>query len=176
MKRLGAILAGGQSRRFGSDKAAALLDGVPLIDHVAAGLRPQVEAIVVCGRDWPGFEAVADRPGPDMGPLGGLAAALHYGAEHGFSAVVSAGCDALPVPDMMPLGYGPAVYAKQWLFGVWPVVLAATLDDHLARSADLSMRGWIEASGALSVTGMVDIANLNTPEALACFARNGSHE
>ncbi|MFM2236672.1 MAG: MobA-like transferase domain, partial [Pseudomonadota bacterium] len=39
MKRLGAIIAGGKATRFGSDKAAAQLNGRPLIEHVAYGLR-----------------------------------------------------------------------------------------------------------------------------------------
>jgi molybdopterin-guanine dinucleotide biosynthesis protein A len=34
MTLLGAIIAGGEARRFGADKAAARLKGVALIDHV----------------------------------------------------------------------------------------------------------------------------------------------
>ena len=58
MKRLGAIIAGGKATRFGSDKAAALLNGRPLIEHVADGLREQVDALIVCGvhgREWNGW-------------------------------------------------------------------------------------------------------------------------
>ncbi len=80
---LGAILGGGRSSRFGSDKALATLDGRALIDRVAAALAPQVDALIVVGRDHPGLTAVADRPAPDLGPLGGIAGALHYAAAHG---------------------------------------------------------------------------------------------
>ena len=39
MRILGAILAGGQARRFGSNKALARLHGEPLIAHAARALR-----------------------------------------------------------------------------------------------------------------------------------------
>ena len=43
------------SRRFGSDKAMARIDGVTLLDHVHAALLPQVDDIVLCGRGgWSG--------------------------------------------------------------------------------------------------------------------------
>ncbi|PXA92942.1 molybdenum cofactor guanylyltransferase, partial [Nostoc sp. 3335mG] len=61
---LGAILAGGQSSRFGSDKALAELDGRILIDRVASAIQPQVDGLIVVGRIHPGLEAVADRPKP----------------------------------------------------------------------------------------------------------------
>ena len=49
MKRLGAIIAGGKATRFGADKAAALLNGQRLMEHVADGLRDQVDKLIVCG-------------------------------------------------------------------------------------------------------------------------------
>ena len=59
---LGAILGGGRSSRFGSDKAEALWRGVRLIDHVHARLATVAAEIVVCGWQGAGFRAVADRP------------------------------------------------------------------------------------------------------------------
>lgn len=163
MKLLGAIIAGGGSTRFDGDKAAALLDGRALIDHVATLLTPQVDALVVCGRDWPGFVSVADRPLPDLGPLGGLCGALHHAAGHQFDAVLTAGCDVLPVPDLRALaGPGPAVIEGQRLFGFWPVDLLGPLEVHLATQSDYSLRTWIAKTGARSVSCAGSFHNLNT--------------
>src|SRR2546423_14953878 len=93
MRVLGAVLAGGRSSRFGSDKAAALIDGRPMLDWVIEALAPQVDEILICGREAPGRICVADRPRTDLGPLGGLNAALQHAAANGFDAVLSAPCD-----------------------------------------------------------------------------------
>jgi molybdenum cofactor guanylyltransferase len=99
LKRLGAIIAGGKATRFGGDKAAAMLNGRPLIDHVVEGLRKQVDHLIVVGREWPGLESVSDLPSADLGPLGGINAAFQYAQKNGFDEVMTAGCDVLPVPD-----------------------------------------------------------------------------
>ncbi len=171
MRLLGAIIAGGGSRRFGGDKAVALIDGTALIEHVRVALAPQVDAVVLCGRDWPGIASVADRPTPDMGPLGGLCAALHHAANHGFDAILMAGCDVLPVPDLRAL-VGPvaAVVEGQWLFGFWPVALAGRLDAHLASQSDLSFRHWVTVSGARSVPSATEFHNLNTRDDFALYS------
>jgi molybdenum cofactor guanylyltransferase len=170
VKWLGAIIAGGGSRRFGGDKAAALIDGRALIDHVHDALLPQVDAVVVCGRDWPDMIAVADRPALNMGPLGGLCGALHYAAAHGYDAVLTAGCDVLPVPDLRALaGPGAAVVEGQRLFGYWPVGLATRLAAHLADQDDLSIRQWIVVSGARRVACAGPFHNLNTRDDFALY-------
>ncbi|MFM9978832.1 MAG: NTP transferase domain-containing protein, partial [Sphingomonadaceae bacterium] len=46
MTRLGAIIAGGQSSRFGADKAQAMLDGRALLEHVADRLDAQCDAVI----------------------------------------------------------------------------------------------------------------------------------
>ena len=53
MRILGAIIAGGTSSRFGSDKAAAVLHGRALLDHVVASMKCHVDTLVVVGRAWP---------------------------------------------------------------------------------------------------------------------------
>jgi molybdenum cofactor guanylyltransferase len=140
MRVLGAILAGGQSRRFGSDKAEAVLRGKPLLLHAADALVPQVDAMVVVGRAWPEIDAVNDLPEPGLGPLGGLAGALDYGARHGFNMVLTTGCDVPNLPAtlrdlLMP---GPAIADAIPIIGLWPVqslpILRAWMNDPRNRS------------------------------------------
>lgn len=172
MRRLGAIIAGGKATRFGSDKAAAMLDGRPLIEHVADGLRGHVDRLILCGRQWPGFDCLEDRPAADMGPLGGLNAALYYAQQNGFDEVVTAGCDVLPVAKFPgELTDGKAIYIDgHYLFGVWPVGLAPLLDRHLSQQTNLSMRHWIAQIDARAIRFGEAFRNLNTPLDVAEYA------
>jgi molybdopterin-guanine dinucleotide biosynthesis protein A len=172
MSRLGAIFAGGRARRFGSDKAAAVIEGISLIDRVAARLRPQCDVVVVVGRSWPGLDTIADAPEPGLGPLGALAGALVHARDNGFAEVLTSGCDLPDLPAALSdmLTPGPAVLAGQPLLGLWPARLAPTLLAHLTGSADRSMRGWIDAAGARRVPFAGNVANINTPADLTAFA------
>jgi molybdenum cofactor guanylyltransferase len=172
VRRLGAIIAGGKATRFGGDKAAALLDRRPLIEHVADGLRGQVERLIVCGRGWPGIEWVQDRPSAGMGPLGGLNAALHYAQQEGFDVVATSGCDVLPVPEFpRELPGGNAVFVDgHYLLGLWPVELASALDKHLSGQNNLSMRHWIAEIGAQPIDTAAAFYNLNTQSDVAQYA------
>ncbi|WP_370294080.1 molybdenum cofactor guanylyltransferase [Deinococcus sp. KSM4-11] len=73
-----AITAGGQSSRYGSDKALAVVDGQTLLEHVAASLERCGGRLLIAqpGRyALNGWRQVPDtRPG--QGPLAGLEAAL----------------------------------------------------------------------------------------------------
>ncbi|WP_109809516.1 molybdenum cofactor guanylyltransferase [Sphingosinithalassobacter portus] len=167
MKLLGAILAGGRSTRFGTDKAAALLAGKPLLDHVAECLARQCDDVIVCGRDWPGRVAVADRPGPDLGPLGGLNAALHHAAEQGYDAVLSAGCDTPQLPDDLAARFGSGgYYADLPVIGLWPAALAPDLDRHLAQGGNRAVRRWASRTGLNALSGGATLANINYPDDL----------
>lgn len=168
MRVLAAILAGGQSRRFGSDKALALVDGTRLIDRVAAVLRPQSDALVVCGREDAAFPCLPDWPEAGLGPLGGLNAALRHAHVQGFDAVLSTSCDVpnLP-PDLRALlsGKDAACAAEQPVVGWWPVSLAAELDRFLGEGGRALYR-FVDRVGARRVEFNPPLANINRPEDL----------
>lgn len=165
---LGAVLAGGRGRRFGGDKAMASLHGKSLLAHAAEALARHAETIVLCGRELPGFLCLADRPGPDLGPLGGLNAALNHAAERGLGAVLCTGCDVPIFPDALAealIGEGPAVAEDQFLIGYWPVELAPVLDAHLRHGTDRSVRGWLAVARPRTVAA-TPLPNVNTMEDL----------
>lgn len=173
MKILGAILAGGAARRFGSDKAEALIGGKPMLAHVAERLTVQTDALVICGREWDGLVTVPDRPKAGLGPLGGLAGALHYAAANGFEAVLSTGCDLpdLPLNLMEQLSPASAVIKGQPLLGLWNADLTSALDTYLGEADDFSLKAWIRRAGARRVEINRTVSNINTPGDLEAFMR-----
>ncbi|MEH3160410.1 MAG: molybdenum cofactor guanylyltransferase [Sphingomonas taxi] len=167
---LGAILAGGQARRFGSDKALVYVAGKRMVDRVAGQLARQCDVVILCGRQLAGFRSVPDRPAPDLGPLGGIAAALRVAADEGFAQVLTVPCDVPDVPgDLLArLGEAPAYARDCPVIGLWPAALADRIDAFLAESDDRSLRAWARACGARA-TPALGLANINRPEDLAAF-------
>jgi molybdopterin-guanine dinucleotide biosynthesis protein A len=165
---LGAILAGGQARRFGSDKAQALYGGARLIDRVAAAMVAQSGALVVCGREEPGFRCIPDWPEPGLGPLGGLAAALRHADENGFAGVLSAGVDAPDLPHDLAralAGEGAAIVESQPVVGLWPASAAPMLEAFLA-GGGRSLYRFADHIAARRVDLARPLMNVNRPEDL----------
>ncbi len=90
----GAILAGGQSRRMGSDKAALLIQGEPMLKRTARLVASITTDVAIIGPPEraalaPGVRILPDR-WPRQGPLGGIATALQALAGE---VVLVVGCD-----------------------------------------------------------------------------------
>ena len=101
----GAVLAGGQSRRMGSDKAALLINGEPLLRRTVRALHSITADVAIIGPPERTV-LVSDVPilpdrWPQQGPLGGIATALW--ALSG-EAVLVVGCD-MPFLNLALLRY-----------------------------------------------------------------------
>lgn len=168
MSVLGAVLAGGKSSRFGSDKAIAMLGNATLIEHVLNALRRQCDAVVVVGRRYGGAPHIEDLHECRQGPLGGIAAALQYALANKHGEVLSCGVDSLGIPDGMVglLAPAPAYVANQPVVGLWPVE-AIDAARHLLDHGQRSMTRFAGCVGARAVHLANAPANINTPDDLA---------
>lgn len=169
MSRLGCVLAGGMSSRFGSDKALARLGDATLLDRAVAALGAWCDAVVVVGRDRAPAPTLPDWPRPGMGPLGGIAAALRHARARGHTEVLTCGVDSPGLPADLPalLSPAPACLAGQPVIGLWPVGAAEAVEAILTGSGRHSLRALAEATGARLVTPEREPDNINTPEDLA---------
>ncbi len=94
------VLAGGRARRFGRDKALEPIDGQPMLHRVIDSLRPAFARVtLVMDREdryaIPDTRRITDQP-PDIGPIGGLHAALQdLQSQHGEGWLFLASCDLI---------------------------------------------------------------------------------
>jgi molybdopterin-guanine dinucleotide biosynthesis protein A len=188
---LGVVLAGGASRRFGSDKSAALLGGRPLLEWVVERAAPQVELLLLnsndpdAGNATGGFARIAD-DAPGEGPIAGILAGLSEAQKRGFSHVASFACDTPFFPGDTVARLACALTSSKGdyavtscgatahrIFALWP----ADCREQLARAfanKTRSMRDiehWLEATWAdfapEGAPGGDPFFNINTPEDLA---------
>lgn len=170
---LGAVLAGGLSSRFGSDKALAELDGHTLIALAVDALSGWCDHVVVVGRAMAPAPTLPDWPRAGMGPLGGLAAALHHALDEGYETVLTCGVDAAVLPENLPdlLGAAPACLAAQPVIGLWPAAAAPALDALLLGEGRHSVNRFADIVGARRVAPAMPIPNINTPGDLSDLAQ-----
>lgn len=95
------IVAGGRSRRFGSDKALYEVAGYSMISRVASALGQVFSDIIVAGGDVPRIESLGFRCYPDEIPERGVLGGLYTGLTHAESSqIFLCACD---MPLIMPL-------------------------------------------------------------------------
>lgn len=170
MKTLGAVLAGGRSSRFGSDKALAMLGGQTLLDHARAALAPHCDALVIVGRAG----GIADWPRPGMGPLGAFAGALDHAEAGRFDQLLTASVDCVRLPTDLRalLEPAPAFLETQPVIGLWPVTTLGTLRGMLETESDLAVRAFARRIDARAVAGDFVLPNINSPDDLDRLARS----
>src|SRR5690349_16515559 len=102
----GLVLAGGQSSRFGSNKALALLGGETLAGRMVRVMRGQCAHVALSAREallGPEVLTLADPAGVAPGPLAGVLAGLRWAKSAGAAWLVTAPCDAPLLPEDFPL-------------------------------------------------------------------------
>ncbi len=187
---LGAVLAGGESRRMGVPKEGVRLpDGRPMIGPVLSAMREAFGGVVVVGRctgfdcgAFPWVTGLQDRH-PGSGPLAGIEALLASGLARGY---VVAACDQplLSAGLLARLASGtsnsarffraegngegldplPGYFPSEWLEPVQRAITEGRRGFRdLVKSLDVA---WVP----LPETEVPKLASVNTPEDLARLA------
>lgn len=170
---LGAIIAGGGSRRFGRPKAIAEVGGLAMIDWSLRALVDDVTDVVVVGGD----PAVAESRGlghlvdaaPDGGPLAGLVSALRAARDRELDGVFALACDmplvdAAVVRELLRHAAGDEAVAPlgprgpEQLCAFYPSACLGVAEQRLTMS-DLSMRALLEVVPVRTV----DMAGITEP-------------
>jgi molybdenum cofactor guanylyltransferase len=179
-RAVGAVLAGGRSRRMGTAKALVELAGRPLISHpLAAVADASLEPIVVAKPDSPLPELVCRvvrEPAEPAHPLLGIVSALE---ESRGRAVIALACDMPLVPPALLewlAGLGGRVVVPRVAERLQPLLaryesavagsLRAALDrDAAAHDAVLALEPRVVAEDELAPFGDPQLIclNVNTP-------------
>ncbi len=180
MKTMGAIIAGGESRRMGQEKSFIRLGGKSMIQHVIDRLKPQVDHVIINANgntlrfyDF-NCDVTLDRYNTGT-PLAGLHAAMLKARDRGFDHVLTVPCDTplLPTDLMARLSVKvPAIAASRgqshYIIGLWPVSLLNKLESHLNEMEVIRVQDWASSCGAEVVTWEHQphdpFMNINTPD------------
>ncbi len=170
---LGVVLAGGQSSRFGSDKALAEIGGHSLLELAVNALSGWCDAVVVAGHFVGPFATIPDWPRAGCGPLGGIAGGLRHARDNGFASVLTCGVDSADLPADLAeqLSPAPAFVLSQPVIGHWPVAACEEAKRILLGGGRHSMLSFARAIKAREVISDHKPANINTPADLAAMEK-----
>ena len=187
MIRVGVVLAGGQSRRMGQDKALMRFRDERLLDRALGKLGRQVDVLLLNRADRPvnideSVTLISDHHSGFQGPLAGVHAALSFMAEQRLSdaALFTVPVDSPFIPMNLvarlsqtdqPVGFASSQGQRHPVFARWPASALPIIDTALRqgeRKIDrvASILGFEEVAWELTTDGagrVVDpFANVNT--------------
>ena len=144
MIRVGVVLAGGQSRRMGQDKALMRFRDERLLDRALGKLGCQVDVLLLNRADRPddiddSVTLISDRHTGSQGPLAGVHAALAFMAEQGMdnAALFTVPVDSPFIPmDLVsrlnqadqPVAFATSQDQRHPVFARWPANALPTID------------------------------------------------
>jgi molybdopterin-guanine dinucleotide biosynthesis protein A len=180
---LGGVLVGGQSRRFGTDKAVANLGGRSMAAWAVRALRAASDPVVLLGGDGSLAQRLALPWRADLqrgaGPMAGVATGLHWAAEIDRMGLLVLACDlplvAPAVVTAIAAAAGPevdAVVAVTDTDGTQPLCAwygpgALPSAEACLESGTHAMRGLLEHVRVAYVHVDEGLFNVNTPADLA---------
>ena len=164
----GCIIAGGESRRMGEDKAVLELGGMPLVAHAIERLKPQVASLIINAHDGSadfgiyGLPVVTDPAGDHQGPLAGILAALRWAEKNDIAWIATVAVDTPFFPRDLTRRLAEAAQDKELacassgglmhpVFGLWKAELALELEQQIENGLR-SARQWV----ALHDAGIAD--------------------
>jgi molybdopterin-guanine dinucleotide biosynthesis protein A len=181
-KIAGLVLAGGQSRRFGGQKALAMLGGETLVARMARMLGQDCGSIAISGSEalfGPAWPALPDPPGAPSGPLAGVLAGLRWASSLGAEWLVTAPCDTPLLPDdftrqliagAQQAKAGMAVFASadglHPLTAAWRTSLLPALEQALQARHPPAHELAEQLAAARVLVAPEHLINVNTPEDL----------
>ena len=173
MKLGGLLLAGGRSRRFGSEKAVAPVGDGVMMDVPLGVLRQICMKTAVSVRAGSGAEAHAmslslnclhDAATDAAGPLAGIRRGLSWAADAGFDCLAVAPCDVPTVTSThyqtlidaveqgAPAAFGQSSSGPEPLVSLWPIAHGLTMFDTVMEDgAHPAIRDVLAALGAVPV-------------------------
>ena len=186
------ILAGGQSRRMGLDKAQMLWNGVSLLEHLCRIALQTNNRVLVIGRqsaaDWM-LDDITFLPDEEagIGPLGGLKTALNWAKNNNYQTVCVLPCDVpllttdainwLLQQEIENDDWGIATHSGeqlQPLFAKYQISCLPLIDELLAQNKR-SLHALICAGNFAVIEAPPEIArqllNVNTPERMESRAK-----
>ena len=162
---LGAILAGGQSKRMGKDKLFLELDNKKLIEHTIDKVKKYLKkTIIVTNQDNKFFlknnlTTVKDCIEGQLGPLVGILTAMKWAKKNmpEFSWVATFPCDTPFFPEIIIENFIQESKKKESLilsasshgrkhniFGLWSLDLCEKLEDDLINKKVRKVQDWTE--------------------------------
>jgi molybdenum cofactor guanylyltransferase len=188
MKVIGAIIAGGQSRRMeGREKAFLTLAGKKILAHVIARVEPQVDQLVINANGEPtrfsgfGLEVVPDVLTALTTPLAGIHATLQFAKNIGGDVLITIPSDTPFLPFDLVANLlektgtsGAAIAAsggqEHYIIGAWKTELLDGLESAITRDNLFRVKDWAQSVAAQKVEWPVEphdpFFNVNAPEDL----------
>jgi molybdopterin-guanine dinucleotide biosynthesis protein A len=190
----GIVLAGGQARRMGGDKALRPLGGVPLLARAIERALPQVATLAVSAHGDAarmaqfGLPLLADSVAGFLGPLAGILAGMDWAAAENYTDLASFACDAPFFPadlvarlvsarrrDGATIARASSARRAHPVFALWPVRLRDELRRALRDDGARKVEAW-SANCTLTTVEFPALPfdpffNINTPEDLATAER-----
>ncbi|MEM6902687.1 MAG: NTP transferase domain-containing protein [Pseudomonadota bacterium] len=166
---LGVILAGGGSRRMGEDKAQMLLDGKPMIDHMALIMKQiGITEIIVSG-DVAGYDCLLDET-PQAGPATAIIGVIKQ--RPGFDRYLIMPVDMPLFPTALGQQLLAAPASAYFADSILPICLHGPGRDGTA----ITMRDLARLYGATEIASPADqpseaFLNINTAEEYAIAER-----
>ena len=193
---LGAILAGGQSRRMGKDKLFLMLDNKKLIEHTIDKVKKYLKQIIIVTNQSNEFFVknnlitVKDCIEGQLGPLVGILTAMKWAKENSnkYSWVATFPCDTPFFPESIIRSFikesekkdslllsASSHGRKHNIFGLWSLDLYDKLKDDLVNKKIRKVQDWIEKNKIKNLEfefkDYDPFFNINTKEDLE-FAKN----